>query len=308
MLLHSQEVEVYEGSDSVLTRSRELELHELLNDFEYVFQTPSSLPLERTCDCRITLLLGSKPSSIRPYHYGPIQKTEIEKVVQELSSAGFIRASHSPFSSPVLLVKKKEGTWRMYDILVYSSGWKKHLADLKQTFLILQHHLLLVKEQKCSFGQYQVEYLGNIVSRNGVAANPSKVKAIMEWPLPKNVRDLRGFLGVTGYYRKFVPGYGQICQPLYQKGVENVVANALSRASSAEELPIHEGKLDELRRELEQDEWILAKIQEVKQLEASGTTSKYHCDNGFLKYKSRIVLSSTELHNCKGKHVKILSF
>lgn len=74
---------------------------------------PSSLPPLRKHDHQIPLLPGSKQPSIWPYHYGPTQKNEIEKAVQELLQSGFIQQSHSPFSFPVLLVRMKDSTWRL---------------------------------------------------------------------------------------------------------------------------------------------------------------------------------------------------
>lgn len=102
------------------------------------------------------------------------------------------------------------------DILVYSKTWEDHLSHLHQTLELIQKHQLAVKKSKCSFGQSQVEYLGHIVSRDGVAADPTKIQAIIDWPIPKNVKELSGFLGLSGYYRKFIPGYGNVCQPLHQ--------------------------------------------------------------------------------------------
>lgn len=66
-----------------------------------------------------------------------------------------------------------------------------------------------MKKSKCTFGQSQVEYLGHIVSRNGVTVDPAKIQAILDWPITKNVKE--GFLGLTGYYRKFILGYGKVC-------------------------------------------------------------------------------------------------
>ncbi|KAI5328349.1 hypothetical protein L3X38_027746 [Prunus dulcis] len=96
-----------------LSSPRQNELQALLDSFSAVFGTPSTLPPMREHDHRIPLIYGCKPPSIRPYAYGPLQKSEIEKCVKEQLDSGFIRNSHSPFSSPVLLVKKKDSTWRM---------------------------------------------------------------------------------------------------------------------------------------------------------------------------------------------------
>ena len=64
------------------------------------------------------------------------------------------------------------------------------------------------------FAANEVEYLRHVISRQKVQTNPKKIKAMKDWPIPKNLKTLRGFLGLTGYYRKFIKGYGQIAAPL----------------------------------------------------------------------------------------------
>lgn len=88
-------------------------INELLLCFSSLFHQPSSLPPPRQHDHHINLLPSANPVNVRPYRYPHFQKTEIEKQVTALLESGFIQPSRSPFSSPVLLVKKKDGTWRM---------------------------------------------------------------------------------------------------------------------------------------------------------------------------------------------------
>ena len=73
---------------------------------------------------------------------------------------------------------------------------------------------MYVKFSKCTFVEKEVEYLGHIISRDGVRTDPKKVAAIVEWPRPMAVKELSGFLGLTGYYQKFILHYGLISRPL----------------------------------------------------------------------------------------------
>lgn len=295
----------------------------VLKEFQEQFKAPSGLPPHRSFDHSIPLLSGSKPVNVKPYRYAPKQKDEIERQVKEMLLQGIIKPSSSPFASPVLLVKKKDGTWRfcvdyrglnditvknkypmlvvdelldelsgaqwftkldlrsgyhqirlvqqdehkttfkthqeLYefrvmpfgltnapasfqglmntifdkmirrnvlvfvdDILVYSKTLEEHVQHLREVFAVLQQHKLFVKASKCSFAKQQLEYLGHIIGAQGVATDPSEVHAVQDWLVPRNLKQLRGFLGLTSYYRKFIKNYGIMTRPLtalLKKGV-----------------------------------------------------------------------------------------
>ena len=100
------------------------------------------------------------------------------------------------------------------DILVFSSYFTDHLSHLRTVLEILLSHQLYAKMSKCVFGCAEVEYLGHIISGDGVRVDPKKTIAMQQWLVPTTVKTLRGFLGLTGYYWMFIRGYGAIAQPL----------------------------------------------------------------------------------------------
>ena len=79
---------------------------------------------------------------------------------------------------------------------------------------MLQQHRLFVKRSKCAFGVASISYLGHVITEAGVAMDPAKVQAVQDWSQPHSARAVRGFLGLAGYYRKFVHDYGTIAAPL----------------------------------------------------------------------------------------------
>ena len=90
------------------------------------------------------------------------------------------------------------------DILIYSSSWPEHLQHIAIVLNELRAHRLHIKRLKCSFRAMFIAYLGHVISVDGIAMDTDKVTAVAAWPPPCSVRGLRGFLGLAGYYRKFI--------------------------------------------------------------------------------------------------------
>jgi hypothetical protein len=102
----------------------------------------------------------------------------------------------------------------MDDILIYSKTLTDHVEHLRQVLSLLQTQCFYIKLSKCVFAQQELEYLGHVISSQGVATDPHKTEAMVNWPIPTTVTELRGFLGLTSYYRKFVRYYGTLAKPL----------------------------------------------------------------------------------------------
>lgn len=95
------------------------------------------------------------------------------------------------------------------------------MRHLKAVFQILSQHKLFLKHNNCCFGTDKVEYLGHVISQGTVSMEPAKIESVMHWPIPQSLKELRGFLGLSGYYRRFIKHYGGLARPLtdLKKGV-----------------------------------------------------------------------------------------
>lgn len=288
----------------------------VLDKFQDIFQElPDHPPPHRAIEHDIPLKPGSAPITKPVYRMSESELQELKSQLDLLLSKGFIRPSTSPYGSPILFVKKKDGSLRMCvdyralnkntvknsyalpridelldrlhganviskldlqsgyhqirmseesipktafrtrfghyeftvlpfglcsapatfqrlmneifrqhldvfvlvyldDILVFSKNEEDHAQHLHKVFEILRQHQLYAKLSKCAFGQSSLPFLGHIVGKDGIRVDPAKVDAITTWPTPTSQHDVRCFLGLANYYRRFVKGFSQLANPL----------------------------------------------------------------------------------------------
>ena len=108
------------------------------------------------------------------------------------------------------------------DILIFSNSVEEHLVHLKQVFEILRKYEVKINIEKCCFFKEEVEVLGHVVSKNGLKTIKSKIDAVAKWFKPKDISELRSFLGSVGYYRKFIKNFAVLAAPLYKLLRKNV--------------------------------------------------------------------------------------
>ncbi|WVZ97723.1 hypothetical protein U9M48_043237 [Paspalum notatum var. saurae] len=284
---------------------------------------PPGLPPLRGIEHQIDLIPGAQLPNRAPYRTNPDETKEIQRQVQALLDKGYIRESLSPCSVPVLLVPKKDGSWRMCvdcrainnitiryrypiprlddmldelsgaiiftkidlrsgyhqirmklgyewktafktkfglyewlvmlfgltnapstfmrlmnevlrpfvglfvvvyfdDILIYSKTMEEHLEHLSVVFDALRTARLFGNMEKCTFCTQRVSFLGYVVTPQGIEVDSSKIDAIRDWPTPTTVTQIRSFLGLAGFYRRFVRDFSSIAAPLHEltkKGV-----------------------------------------------------------------------------------------
>jgi hypothetical protein len=127
------------------------------------------------------------------------------------------------------------------DILVYSRSEEEHEEHLRLVLQKLRDHKLYAKLSKCEFWLNQVAFLGHVISKGGIFVDPSKIEVVLCWKAPTNVGDIRSFLGLTGYYRRFMEGFSKISKPMTE---------LLKKDKKFEWTPACEASFQELKKRL----------------------------------------------------------
>jgi hypothetical protein len=127
------------------------------------------------------------------------------------------------------------------DILVYSRGEEEHVEHLHLALQKLREHRLYAKLSKCEFWMKQVAFLGHIISKGGISVDPSKIQVVLSWNAPMSVSDIQSFLGLVGYYRRFIEGFLKISKPMTE---------LLEKDKKFEWTPTCEASFQELKKRL----------------------------------------------------------
>ena len=188
-------------------------------------------PIPRVDDC-FDALSGSKWFNCMDLNSGfwQIEMDEPDKIKTAFStSQGLYQFRVMPFglvNSPSTFERLMEDVLRgiqwtesllyMDDIITPGKTVDECLQRIENVFIRLREANLKLKPSKCLFFQKSVSFLGHIVSENGVETDPEKVKTVRDWPIPRNNKEVRSFLGLASYYRKFVKGFSDIARPLHK--------------------------------------------------------------------------------------------
>ena len=122
------------------------------------------------------------------------------------------------------------------EIVVFSRTYEEHLEKLQKVFQRLEDKGLKLKPSKCKLFQKSIKYLGHIVSEDGVATDPEKIKTVKEWPIPSTAAELHSFLGFVGFYRRFILQFAKVAKPLqdalFNTGIQNSKKGARHKAAA----------------------------------------------------------------------------
>ncbi|GJW07934.1 RNA-directed DNA polymerase, partial [Tanacetum coccineum] len=204
----------------------------LLTEFHDVFlaNIPAGLPLMREIQHCIDFLPGVSIPNKPSYRINPKEYEELHRQVTELLDKGLIRESMSSYAVPALLVPKHgvgtikfvcdpgtNGKLHLRRVMGYTNGClniQQHLQHLRDVFTVLKDQKLFANHGKCHFLATEVVFLGYLISGDGIRMDEAKVHAIMSWPPPKMLHDVRSFHGLTSFYQRVIHNFSTIVAPI----------------------------------------------------------------------------------------------
>jgi hypothetical protein len=219
------------GASTLFVSKKDTEERRLCFDYrpvnEVTIKNNSSLPnIEELFDQLLGAKFFSKIDLRSGYHQIRIHPDDVEKTAFN-TRYGHYEFLVLPFglcNAPSTFMEMMQRIFRgcvdqfviayMDDILVYSKTADQHAQHLRHVLQLLREHELYAKRSKCLFFQQKIKFLGHVISSEGISVDEDKIAAIQQWPTPKNVAELRSFLGLAGYYRKFVRNFSKVALPL----------------------------------------------------------------------------------------------
>ncbi|GJW51197.1 putative reverse transcriptase domain-containing protein [Tanacetum coccineum] len=227
------------------SEKKRLEDVPIVQDFPKVFpEDLPGLPPTRQVEFQIDLVPGAAPVARAPYRLAPSEMKELSEQLKELSNKGFIRPSSSPWGASVLFVKKKDGIISVGALTIEIKQNKSeeplsHSPELMNLFdpVRLRSSVYSKSDQRSGlitnevreeehfedclqnslrhkFGS-QSTFLGNhVIDSEGIHVDPTKIESIKDWTSPKSPTEIRQFLGLAGYYRRFIEGFSKIAKPM----------------------------------------------------------------------------------------------
>nr|GEU29521.1 retrotransposon protein, putative, Ty3-gypsy subclass [Tanacetum cinerariifolium] len=207
-------------------------------DHGYDVELADGIPPTRQVEIQIDLVPGATPVARAPYGLTLSKMKELSDQLKQLADKGFIRPSSSPWGASVLFVKKKDGSFRMciyyqelnkltvknryllpmiddlFDQLQGSSNKQEHEEHLKLILEFLKKEQLYAKFSKREFWISRVQFFSHVIDSQGIYVDPAKIESIKDWESSKTAMEIRQFLGLAGYYRRFIEGFSKIAKSM----------------------------------------------------------------------------------------------
>lgn len=178
-------------------------------------------------DCLAGAVWFSKLDLIAGYHQVRVKEEDIPKTAFVTPNQGqweFRVLSFGLCNAPPTFQRLMNSVLRPHlgkfvscfldDVVIYSKTKAEHAEHIRQVLHCLKEAKLYAKKSKCEFYKQEIDFLGHVVSKEGLSPDPDKLRAVKDWPIPKTKRDVQSFLGLCNYYRRFVPDFSKVALPL----------------------------------------------------------------------------------------------